>query len=294
MQPRVVLITWCVHQSRNVGGGQCRLCELDEVFCDGVCIDPLTNASYCGASDNCNGANAGTICKSSQICVGGVCQCSPSKLDCDNDPTNGCEMDISNASNCGGCGNVCPSESGTQVSCDRYSEGSYLCDVECTTEHTCGCIPLTKDSHNCGSCGHVCNSGETCEHGVCQAVTCGHEDDFFTFNCMFSGLDSGYGAYNYGVGCQDRTVSMEMKDHGGSYEQAEADCASRGLRMPTSNEMSVAAQRYQSALCLKNGNYWSDRTYNGKTRNCYVPDGNCGIGSGTQKYRCVKINAKDP
>jgi hypothetical protein len=47
---------------------------LSLVVCNGVCIDPMTNPEHCGASGDCQGANAGAICKAGQVCFGGVCE----------------------------------------------------------------------------------------------------------------------------------------------------------------------------------------------------------------------------
>lgn len=44
--------------------GSCALgCEAGKVLCSGHCIDPLTDATFCGASADCTGANAGVNCQ---------------------------------------------------------------------------------------------------------------------------------------------------------------------------------------------------------------------------------------
>lgn len=60
-------------------------CPDDSVPCDGGCIDPQTNPRFCGASDTCEGANAGVMCAGSEICQEGVCvtECGPNQLLCD-------------------------------------------------------------------------------------------------------------------------------------------------------------------------------------------------------------------
>jgi hypothetical protein len=42
-------------------------------MCNGNCIDPLTDASFCGASGYCAGASAGAVCAALQTCVAGAC-----------------------------------------------------------------------------------------------------------------------------------------------------------------------------------------------------------------------------
>ncbi|MCA9705705.1 MAG: hypothetical protein KDK70_07650, partial [Myxococcales bacterium] len=50
-------------------------CMGGEVLCDGECIDPSTSLEFCGAVDDCMGANAGTACGMDQECNGGQCEC---------------------------------------------------------------------------------------------------------------------------------------------------------------------------------------------------------------------------
>lgn len=50
-------------------------CLDGEILCDGECIDPLTDPDYCGATDDCMEANAGTMCGGDQECVNGACAC---------------------------------------------------------------------------------------------------------------------------------------------------------------------------------------------------------------------------
>ena len=55
-------------------GGKCELeCNPTEVLCDGACINPLTDARFCGASGNCVGAMKGVECLEGQVCTNGIC-----------------------------------------------------------------------------------------------------------------------------------------------------------------------------------------------------------------------------
>src|SRR5690606_24064962 len=61
--------------------GTCTLsCPAPLVACGGTCIDPDTNADYCGASGDCQGANAGVACGAEQECVDGECEDAASGL----------------------------------------------------------------------------------------------------------------------------------------------------------------------------------------------------------------------
>jgi len=66
--------------------GTCTLtCPAGQVACGGACVDPQTDAAWCGASGTCTGAQAGTACTSGQACLGGACSatCTPVALDLD-------------------------------------------------------------------------------------------------------------------------------------------------------------------------------------------------------------------
>ncbi|MDH5671786.1 MAG: MopE-related protein [Myxococcales bacterium] len=48
-------------------------CDDGWVDCQGGCIDPRTNADFCGASDDCAGENGGSKCAAGTTCVAGTC-----------------------------------------------------------------------------------------------------------------------------------------------------------------------------------------------------------------------------
>jgi len=55
--------------------GACALnCPGNLVKCNGTCIDPLVDSTYCGASADCQGANAGETCVGDDVCSAGSCQ----------------------------------------------------------------------------------------------------------------------------------------------------------------------------------------------------------------------------
>ena len=49
-------------------------CAKGWVACNGVCIDPLRDATYCGAVGDCQGANSGQACSGGKTCMSGFCQ----------------------------------------------------------------------------------------------------------------------------------------------------------------------------------------------------------------------------
>jgi hypothetical protein len=107
--------------------------------------------------------------------VGAKCPTN-STADCDGDPSNGCEVDLttSNAS-CGACGRTCATARGyvcvasACVATNNCGAGYANCD------DAPGCETDTQTSHtNCGGCGlscalpHTVNSNSLCQGGVCQ------------------------------------------------------------------------------------------------------------------------------
>jgi hypothetical protein len=89
---------------RACTGGVCQ-CSGTLTSCNAVCVDISTDKHACGSCTNsCGSQNAvGT-------CTNGACTevCSVGFADCDNDPSTGCEAQLSSdVANCGVCGTHC-------------------------------------------------------------------------------------------------------------------------------------------------------------------------------------------
>jgi hypothetical protein len=141
----------------------------DGDWMNGCEVNLASNSNHCGSCgircNNTNGASA---------CVAGTCQvtaCNTGFDNCDRDPSNGCEANLSAAGNCGACGRTCGA--GSVCNAGR-------CDFTCTGGLTaCGavCIDTQSDVANCGACGNVCgraggpfdlpNVYPTCTNGAC-------------------------------------------------------------------------------------------------------------------------------
>jgi hypothetical protein len=121
--------------------------------------------------------------------------CAPGFADCDGDPSNGCEADLSLASHCGTCATTC---TGAAPMCASQG-GSFVCTSGCpsTGPTLCGtsCVDMTTDPKNCATCGHACpvvTSGQaTCVSSACDFLCdanfhrCGAScaDDTSTSSC---------------------------------------------------------------------------------------------------------------
>ncbi len=144
-------------------------------------------------NENCGGCGirCGNGVDSNWSCVDGQCTFACGNAasgtgnqgaDCDNDPTNGCEVDILfDNDNCGDCGYACPEgKSCTLGKC------LSLCDMMAMyfgLPDDCGnglCTNFNYDDANCGACGNACDpTGPSLPklpadmHYGCGSATCG-------------------------------------------------------------------------------------------------------------------------
>lgn len=136
-----------------------------------------TEVSHCGTCGNACTAGANAF----PGCLGGRCvsSCLTGFLDCDGDPSNGCESELrSDALNCGACGRRCVLSHATG-SCQMAQCQVTTCDdgfADCDGDPSNGCeANLRSDVANCRACGTVCSvMGGTpaCTMGVCGVAAC--------------------------------------------------------------------------------------------------------------------------
>jgi Stigma-specific protein, Stig1 len=164
--------------------GACAIasCEASHGDCDanpanGCEADLRADISHCGACGRaCAFANASARCEA------GVCRlgaCSAGFADCDNNPANGCEVDLRvSAAHCGGCGAACSTNNGRSACVDRAcvvlacAAGFADCDGVATNL----CEADTRQSiSNCGRCGVACvlpRATPVCRDGACAVARC--------------------------------------------------------------------------------------------------------------------------
>jgi hypothetical protein len=85
----------------------------------------------CG--DGLCSASGGESCLSCPVDCGGCQDCRPGFADCNHNPIDGCETNITTNATCGGCGNPCIPHGGTS-SCVP-SGGGFVCKVTCDATH---------------------------------------------------------------------------------------------------------------------------------------------------------------
>jgi hypothetical protein len=121
-----------------------------------------TDASSPDASDGAAGRNP---------------PCDATHLDCDGDPSNGCEVDAQNdATNCGACKHACAMTNAGSTSCVKgacapvCSSGFGDCAHPTATPDD-GCETDLGAANNCGACGHDCG-GANCNLSLkCDPLT---------------------------------------------------------------------------------------------------------------------------
>lgn len=202
-------------------GGECRidrcLAGLDDCNddpsdgCESDVTEDPDNCGACGEVCSLPGAVAG--------CVASACvleACLPGRDDCDGDPDNGCERDVSaDVASCGACDLACDLPGVRTHVCVEGACGVGACRAnfgDCDGDPDNGCeADLRSDADACGSCGATCeidHASATCVRRSCEIGDCdpgfddcdgmpstgcetaiGSDRD----NCGGCGVDCGYG-----------------------------------------------------------------------------------------------------
>jgi hypothetical protein len=177
-----------VHGSNVIcANGTCSLtCDTGYLNCDGNVPGADSHNNGCEVhktDDVLNCGVCGTVCSSAggtPSCNNGVCSitCAAGYANCDNNVTNGCEINTTNdKSHCGNCSTICSSSAGTpacvsSVCTITCNSGSGNCDGNVTN----GCeTNLISNSLHCGACGAACSQSHgttTCVGGSCSVQTC--------------------------------------------------------------------------------------------------------------------------
>jgi hypothetical protein len=141
--------------------------------CSGSCVSLSGDPLNCGSCGNVCPPPANGFA----TCADGACGwgCDYGWDDCDNNPDNGCEIDkISDANNCGTCGNVCFTPNGFSA----CTAGACVLGGCNAGYSNCGgaCVNLNGDLLNCGTCGYACpgpaNGYPACTAGACVLGGC--------------------------------------------------------------------------------------------------------------------------
>ncbi len=144
-------------------------CPQGQTLCGASCVELLTESQHCGRCGNrCNAANA------TNTCAAGLCafQCMTGFADCDMNPANGCEANLSSPLTCGSCGTRCNNSNGTPT-CVAGACGITCAPGfgDCDNNPSTGCEQNTNATvSHCGRCGNACgnaNGAPQCASGAC-------------------------------------------------------------------------------------------------------------------------------
>jgi hypothetical protein len=168
------------HAAATCSSGQCVMgaCDQNYADCNSLATDGCegnlaADPNHCGTCATVCQASPGTPVCNQGVC--GVSNCPTGVGDCNKDPGDGCETDLTaSTANCGFCGNVCsfvsadPACTAGQCHLAQCHAGSGDCDFSDAN----GCETNTNTStQNCGACGTKCptpvNAVSTCQSGAC-------------------------------------------------------------------------------------------------------------------------------
>mgnify|MGYP006980632252 CR=1 FL=1 len=170
--------------------GKCSVtCVSGQIVCNGKCIDPKADNTYCGAKGVCNNDSTdsenykGATCTNGRVCSNGSCDltCETGKIICDNkcvDPKAdniycGAKAGCTGATQCSGVTPLCSGGKcvstciGNQIVCgdrcvDPSSDNSY-----CGAKGACNNDSISSTDYK----GATCRDGRICSNGTC-ALTC--------------------------------------------------------------------------------------------------------------------------
>ncbi|MDB4929691.1 MAG: uncharacterized protein JWM10_2175, partial [Myxococcaceae bacterium] len=171
------------HSTAACNAGTCAYtCETGYSDCDG---NPSNGCETNSASDLANCGRCGAACMppgAVGACVMGQCTvmaCNEGFGNCDSNPSNGCEVDLSNATaNCGTCGMRCTGQTNAAPTCFAGTCRTFCLPgfLECDGNPATGCeVNPTTDVNNCGLCNTRCataNGTPACAAGNCAIGSC--------------------------------------------------------------------------------------------------------------------------
>lgn len=179
--------------------GQCfSNCPSGQIMCgEGIqrqCVDPLSSNLFCGASGDCEGVNAGSVCDRGNVCTSEGCRtsCTPGLIICEGQCINPQNDNKFCGATEGQCSEKkCPSgEVCTGGSCSASClSGQVLCNGKCivalSDNNHCGAKGTCEgsDSSDINFVGERCPSGQLCSGGTCSA-SCGREYTICDETCV--------------------------------------------------------------------------------------------------------------
>ncbi|PRW56566.1 Tryptophan synthase alpha chain [Chlorella sorokiniana] len=139
------------------------------------CETAINTTERCGSC-----TNKCSLLRATATCAGGTCKvasCDAGWGDCDLDPSNGCETQLTTTTNCAACNTTCALDNATPTcgsgtcSIDSCTAGWGDCDLDPSN----GCETRLNTTTNCAACNTTCaldNATPTCGSGTCSIDSC--------------------------------------------------------------------------------------------------------------------------
>lgn len=179
--------TTCSYTGCNSGYADCDTSAPDTDGCETKV--PMATCNACGTSCDtvhsngatCQMGSSGATCKYTG-CGSGFANCNTTPPD-----TNGCETQITTASNCGACGRACDTKTSTGAGCSSAGNCTYtgcakgFADCVTTAPNTNGCESSLSSTASCGSCSAACNTKTGA--ASCNGTTCSYQCNSGLMDC---------------------------------------------------------------------------------------------------------------
>jgi hypothetical protein len=174
----------------GTSGGCAPVCDSTHQLCGGNpaagCTVSLTTTSNCGGCGvMCTNANGSTSCSFNGTLGGCVPSCNTNFDDCDGNPANGCETNLTNTTaHCKTCSTNCMTleQNAMGAACVASTCTYSMCNGgwgNCDGNAANGCeTNTTNTTAHCGTCGVDCNTQEqnvaaaSCAASLCTYTTC--------------------------------------------------------------------------------------------------------------------------
>ena len=185
----------CTQGGCRIGACAAGFADCDGSAANGCEVDTRTSMTHCGG---CGRACA--LANAAEVCRGGSCQitmCNGAFANCDDDPSNGCEVNTaSTPAHCGACGRRCATSCVNAACCGGAGEpccggscsvgvctggqcsavcglvGQPCCNGSCAVGALCNTRVDPVVCALCGRRGQPCCASNMCREGMCRSNTC--------------------------------------------------------------------------------------------------------------------------
>jgi hypothetical protein len=241
--------TTCSYTGCSSGYADCDTNSPDTDGCETKVASATCNA--CGTSCDTTHSN-GASCQMGTS--GATCKytsCGQGYADCNTTPpdTNGCETQVTTATNCGACGRACDTKTSNGASCNggncQYTgcAGGYA-DCVTTAPNTNGCESSLSSTATCGGCSNACNTKTGA--ASCTGSTCTYQCNSGLSDCNASKAPDTDGCECSTPGCCGTGCETTHTDGVG---QSFYDCNAQGSYNQSQAQEACTAYTGNASAC---------------------------------------------